>query len=690
MPETFDRNPQTPQTAATAAGLGPVIFLIDESAAMDARVAGGTKSKAESIATGLNSLLNQLTAGPAVDVAVVGYRSLGAGQEDIGTRWGGPLAGREFVSTSQLADSPMAIENRVRRIPGAGGVGVAREETVRFPVWYAPKLAGAASRTRALEYCRGLLARWLSAAAASPKPPLILSFVGEFPQEEGLWEALKQVRELATPGGQTSVFHAHLGSSARVPPILYPSGDAHLPPGPIRNLFQACSVLPEPLTGSLKQFGVTLNVGARGLVYNAKMVDLIRFLSLVKAYAQYRPPAVPVGPAPAPTPPATAETPTATGEPGPQPVAEQPTAEQPTTEQPPTEQPPAGQPTPEEPAAEQPAVEQPAAAKPPAEEPAPAAPEAPASPAVEVASTAGEQPAAEETPTVTPEVAAPQAAKKSLDAPGQSALVVLLLDRSVENPSGGEKKSVWRRLQTHANELLAEIAKRGRGTIQTAVVFYGGGEGGRVEVDTSFAGSLSGRTLVRDTDLADGALRVEEVTEQVSNGIGGLVEVTRRKPIFVDLEPTVAAPSPAPAFDAVGQLLADWRKEHPGSQVPPIVLHMTRGRFEPLQIEQATGRLREAGAAASPALLYHLVLTEFPHCSLAYPAEPDRIDGAELRKLWELSSPLLANRQLAARRPTLSAQSRGIVINGKFDLLLDGIEVAMKGPGPESSDSTHG
>ena len=33
-----------------------------------------------------------------------------------------------------------------------------------------------------------------------------------------------------------------------------------------------------------------INPGARGLIYHAKMVDLIRFLAMVKSYAEYQPP----------------------------------------------------------------------------------------------------------------------------------------------------------------------------------------------------------------------------------------------------------------------------------------------------------------------------------------------------------------------------------------------------------------
>ena len=81
---------------------GCVVLLIDESAAMDTPVsrdpnnpitaAASAKSKAESIGTAVNALLNKLTQGPDFDIALVGYRSDADGGVDVASRWGGTLA----------------------------------------------------------------------------------------------------------------------------------------------------------------------------------------------------------------------------------------------------------------------------------------------------------------------------------------------------------------------------------------------------------------------------------------------------------------------------------------------------------------------------------------------------------------------------------------------------------------------
>jgi hypothetical protein len=370
---------------------------------------------------------------------------------------------------------------------------------------------------------------------------------------------------------------------------LYPSSDVHLPPGQVRALFACSSPLPPPLAEELRRGQVPVNRGARGLIYDAKMGDLIRFLSVVRAYAAFRPPV------------RTA----VSAEGGPLGPAELAGADR-------------------------------------AAWGAGAPQQAPAAPAGETTA-GGPSPGGEEI-----------------------ALVVLLLDRSAADPTAG--RTVWHRLQDEANELLGRIGKRGGGKIDVAVVSYGAGPGGGPEVENT----LAGRPVLGDAELAGAALRVEEVTEKVSNGIGGLVEITCKKPVYVDLPPTAAA-SPEPAVEAVAELIAAWTGEHPAAVVPPMVVHFTRGKFPPETLRQAAAKLSGAASAGAEPLLYHAVQTEVPHRSVAYPADPSRLDLPELVALWEISGPLVGREALAAERPAMSPESRGLVVGGRFDVLPDAI-----------------
>ena len=628
MPDVIDHGPGN-QNISSAGASGCVVFMVDESVALGNRIAGGTKTKAESIATALNSLLSQLAAGPTISTTIVGYGSTPRGQAEISVRWAGPLAGRGFVPSNQLADAPVSVQDRVRRVHDPQ-TGLIMEEVVRFPVWYAPLLGGSASKIAAFERSREMLSDWLKASDPVSKPPLVVSFVGELSPEEASQPLGGVVRELTTQAGPPLVLHAHLGSSDRIPATLYPSTDAHLPPGAIQSLFQGASVLQPPLLAALKDSNVAVNAGARGLIYNAKMVDLILFLSLVKAYTLYQPPIAALARVANSATPGTDVS-----------SAQSATAPQSSVQ-------------PEESAA---------------------------------------QAAETETPLSATETtnAEPPPAKTE-----KRALILLLLDRSVVDPTASQGSNPWQRLQEHANELIAQIAKRGNGTLDCAVVSYGRGTDASgntvadasavsdaVEVDYKFPGHKGEHAIVHDAELPASALRVDETAEKVSNGIGGLVSITRKKPIFIDMKPTAAA-SPSPAFATVEGLIGKWRADHPNSPVSPIVIHVTRGQFDPGQIDLAVGQL-----ASESFTLYHLIVTESSHASLAYAGRPDEIGRPDLKKLWELTSPLLGRDNLAARKSTVSPQSRGIVINGKFDLLLEGIEEALGAIQGKPSEDDH-
>ncbi len=558
---------QPPTTTETRVG-GRAIFLIDESEGLRGCIAGGTKSKAESIATALNSLLNQLSTQADLEVAVAGYRSDGAGGADIGCRWGGPLAGKRFVPTSSLAAAPLTVESRVRRLPMP--IGGKQEETIRFPIWYVPQIGVGILPVLGYAYVRHLAVAGTTDETIWTKPPLIFSFVSDWlPQQ--VETAVERVQALSSPAGPPLLFHIHIGGTAPGQPVLFPSNDFHLPQGAPRDLFRWSSGLPEFMVAALRDARLPVSHGARGMVYNATVADVIRILSLVKAYAQMPSEAKFCG---------------------------------------------AG------------------------DSPAPAA------------------------ATVAPQIRAAETAAPQGHA---AALLIFLVDRSVSNPDFATSQRTWTRLQDHANDLLTLIAKRATGEpLETAILTYGASRSGQAEL-RSFDGFLSGRQTVTPADLATEAIRVVEITEKMSNGIGGLITINRKRSIYIEHPP--ALPSTIairPAFAAVEQLLGTWRHQHPGGCA--VVLHLSRGQCDRETTIPALESLDRSGA-----MLYHLIETELPSRSLSYPASDEKIDDPELAAFWQRTSPLLSAQRLTAEKRLPSSKARGFVVNARFDFLLDGI-----------------
>jgi hypothetical protein len=192
---------------------------------------------------------------------------------------------------------------------------------------------------------------------------------------------------------------------------------------------------------------------------------------------------------------------------------------------------------------------------------------------------------------------------------------------------------------------------------------------------------LAGQTIVAHTALAEGAIRIEETEEQVSNGIGGLIPVTRKKLIYFDLEPTAAAP-PVKVFEQAAEVAAQWCRENRSPALSPIVLHLTRGQIEEQDADWIRAALNRVDSTAGPVTLYHLIVTEEPHKSMAYPGSDEEIVAPSLKKLWSVTSLLLDRERISAEKSFITSESRGMVVNGKFDLLVDALKQAVAGVMP--------
>ncbi len=553
----------TSSRSLTAECAGTIVVLIDESSQMAAPIAGGTQSKADSAATAVNSMLNQLTTGPNVRLIVVGYGGSDGKEHGAQVRWMGPLAGRVEVNSSELAASPARVEQRIRRIPGPGGVGVSRVEPVRFPIWYVP----GRSTGGGIEEAAGFVVRSLAAAGddSSGKPPLVIHLCARLPAAVSLQD--ERVRRLAAA---SLWYHLHLGTNDRIPATAYPSSSLHLANGDVAALFEASSGLAASMVVVLKTARVAVSPGARGIVYQANMRDLIRFLALAKAYI---------------------------------------------------------------------------AATPAALAPAEAGKATVTAAAVETTTD----------PAMTGTLAQPASRPVAL---------ILLADRSQADPAS----RVWLHRQELLNEMIGHIARRGGDDVELGLIVYDG-----KTAEAGLPGLQAGRATVPAVDLADGALRVEQVTEKVSNGIGGLVSVNRSHPIYVDREPGAPLLDLDPAMMALAELLGRVRRAHEGEEILPLVLHLTGAGISPAAIASAEAHL----AAMGGIVLYHAILPESPLPAVAYPAQQDQLADPSAAALWRITSLLAGADRIAATRHHICRESRGLVVGGRFDLLLDSLDALL-------------
>jgi hypothetical protein len=242
------------------------------------------KKKAEGVADAINRLLQNLVLKCAKSdgirdyfhVGVIGYGTA------VASALGGDLGGRHLVPISEIANHPLRVEQRTRKIDdGAGGVF---EQSFKFPVWFEPLADGKTPMCEALSLATQVLQEFVT---RSPEcfPPLAINITDGRPTDADPRPAAAALQALGTTDGQVLLFNAHL-SSRPAPPVIFPGQEKDLPEPYARLLFRMSSPLPERLQDAARSDGFPLAPTAHGFVYNADLVSIIRFLDIGTRVAQ--------------------------------------------------------------------------------------------------------------------------------------------------------------------------------------------------------------------------------------------------------------------------------------------------------------------------------------------------------------------------------------------------------------------
>lgn len=606
-----------------------VVFLMDESSLLQQRMVESTKSKAAVIGTAINSTLRQIAEGFPLDVAMIGYHLSEAGKPEITSRWKGVFSQQIWVSSEDLLQNPLSVEVRTRHVvdPVTKKVG---EMKVDFPIWMEPVETGEAlPRRHAFEYVAELLSQRVENTQLVA-PPLVISFLRDPSPEDSIAEAAAVFGQVSSVWGFPILYQFHAGTYANVPAIKYPSSPHFLPPGPIQELFYACSVLDETTRQLLLQNQETPLPGAKGLVYNGRTIDLLRFMNGVKGYQKMAEGQAEVA---------------STGTPchdswdlG----RTDSWSENQTQEEPPVLP--------------------------------PVFSSAILEPVAEVTSVEAENPVVKMAPPEIPEgytfycraLAENKPIHESETLGSRDILVILLVDRSVSDLTYRPALDAWEKRADKTAFMLGELARRGRGRYDVSLIYYGEEVSGtRVETD------LLGEEFAADNCLVESAGKVEATTIQIPNGIGGLISLPRKKLWFAEANPTLRS-DPVPAFGRIAEVIRLWNQRRPAKWLQPLILHITGGEFQRNRMEYAMRQL--VSEDLPPVWLCHWIFTERPHVGACCPSDPFFTEEESFKELWEWSDPLPGREILAGIRPGIHAESRGLMVNMDFDILYEVID----------------
>jgi hypothetical protein len=257
---------------------GCFLFLLDQSGSMADPFSGtGGHSKADELATIINRLLASLVIRCSKDEGVRDYFEVGViGYGGSGIKAALPSTNGPLVKISQLANTPLRIEDRTQKIPdGAGGLV---DQTVKFPIWIDPKADGGTPMQQALREGQTAISHWVTEHRGA-FPPVIFNITDGEATDGDPTTAAEALKTLGTDDGAALLFNVHL-SEHRAPAVEFPASDQTLPDSFARRLFGMSSPLPPHLQTAARQEGYAVEDGTRGFVFNADAAAVIQFLDI--------------------------------------------------------------------------------------------------------------------------------------------------------------------------------------------------------------------------------------------------------------------------------------------------------------------------------------------------------------------------------------------------------------------------
>ncbi len=261
------------------------LFLIDQSGSMsDAIGSQSGSSKAEGVADAINRLLQNLIIKSSKSEGVRDYFHVGVigYGEGVAPALGADLAGRPMVPISEIANSPLRIEQRTKKVgDGAGGLV---DQPIKFPVWFEPTANGSTPMCEAFELARQTVADFIG-QVPDCYPPLVVNITdGE--STDGDPEAVAtEIRGLTSSDGEVLLYNLHL-STRPIPAIQFPDNEEALPDDFAKRLFRMSSVLPSAMRTTVQREEFRVSETSRGFVFNADLVSVIQFLDIGTRIAQ--------------------------------------------------------------------------------------------------------------------------------------------------------------------------------------------------------------------------------------------------------------------------------------------------------------------------------------------------------------------------------------------------------------------
>ena len=211
-----------------------------------------------------------------------------------------------------------------------------------------------------------------------------------------------------------------------------------------------------------------------------------------------------------------------------------------------------------------------------------------------------------------------------------------------------------------------------------------------------FQGTSTSNPFLTVSQVVDIA-RIEERKVRESDGAGGLVESSRRMPVWdyffyrdqasmsrpgEHLSYTQGGTTPTcKALEIVSGCVSGWISQH-WESFPPIVIHVTDGASTDGNPERSAAEVRGLATNDGNVLLFNVHLSEVAAMPIQYPDNENGLPDQFARSLFRMSSVLPDSiRGLAATLDLpVRDNSRGFVFNADMTALVQFLDIGTRGP----------
>ena len=211
---------------------------------------------------------------------------------------------------------------------------------------------------------------------------------------------------------------------------------------------------------------------------------------------------------------------------------------------------------------------------------------------------------------------------------------------------------------------------------------------GAIGYKTDNQGNSSVQSLLPGTSVQQPFLMITQVVDiaeleerqvKESDGAGGLVEVTRRFPVWLRPEAQYGTPM-CEALDLGTAALEEWVSNH-STSYPPIVINITDGVATDGDPENFALRMMELETADGNALVFNAHLSDVGTTPVQFPTEESGLPDEYAAKLFRMSSvlPELSRNLAATLDIPVTENSRGFVFNANLEALVQFLDIGTRG-----------